>query len=308
MTGAVIDGAGSDGGNLLVIGTTTQLFMVDVTSGAAQSLASGSFERVAILTTDAGDTAAIAIRNRGSTTATTCASGAELWWAPLSGSGAGTAHPVATGGFSDIAADRGHAYFVDACKAELGEVTATAATTLRTIAGLGAGRPTALAASNGQAYIGVETMPATTSLLVVSLTTADEPRTLWNESAQQVLESIDFPGVQRQLDASSVVFDHLEVGAGGDYVALTTSAHFDGVDVPEANFPEMTIDTDELRVFDAATGGIVQRYRSWCDGVLALLDSDIQDWVCSSTAGQTEAAEPSLEHHIGSMTFQFGKK
>jgi hypothetical protein len=35
---------------------------------------------------------------------------------------------------------------------------------------------------------------------------------------------------------------------------------------------------------------------------------DIPDWVCASTAGQTEAADPALEHHISSMTFTFGKK
>jgi hypothetical protein len=34
---------------------------------------------------------------------------------------------------------------------------------------------------------------------------------------------------------------------------------------------------------------------------------DIPEWVCASTAGQTEAAK-TFDHHIGSMTFLFGKK
>jgi hypothetical protein len=162
--------------------------------------------------------------------------------------------------------------------------------------------------SNGQAYVGLETAPATTTLIVAAVASSDVPRTLWSERAQQVLEAPDHPGVQRQLDADAAVFQHLEIGAGGDYVALTTSAHFHGDPVEAANFPDMTIDTEELRVFDAASGGIVQRYRSWCDGVLEIAPSDIDTWGCASTAGQTEAADETLEHHIQSMTFQFGKK
>jgi len=301
MTGAVLDGVGSDDGSTLVIGTTSQLFMVDTATGAVRSLATGSFARVALMTSETGDLDAVAIKNRGSTTGT-CQTSAELWWAPLSGPG--EAKKLAAGGFSDIAADRGHTYYVDACTGELGESAAMGTTAIHTITG---GKPTALAVSNGKAYIGLETPPATTSLVVASLT-SDEPRTLWSESAQQVLNATSFAGVQRQLDATSAVFAHLEVGAGGDYVALTTSAHFHGAAVAAASFPDMTIDTEELRVFDASTGGIVQRYRSWCDGVVLLGGKDIQDWVCASTAGQTEAADPALEHHIGSMTFTFGKK
>jgi len=137
---------------------------------------------------------------------------------------------------------------------------------------------------------------------------ADEPRTLWSETAQQVVNAVDYDGVQRQLSAGSVAFGHLEVGAGGDYVALTTSAHFHGAPVLAANFPDITIDTEELRVFDAASGGVVQRYRSWCAGVVRSTFGDIGPWACASTAGQTAASADMYEHHIGSMTFLFGKK
>lgn len=306
LTGGVLDGAGADDGGVLVIGTTTQLFAVDTAAGTTRPLAAGSFARVAILASDTGELTAIAIRNRG-TTGEPCTTTAELWWAPLAADGA-AAHLVATGGFSDVAADRGHAYYVDACNNELGEVTDTAAKLLRGLGLAGRGKPTALAVSNGQAYVGVETAPATTTLIVAAVGSNELPRTLWSESAQQVLEAPDFRGVLRQLDASSAVFQHLEVGAGSDYVALTTSAHFHGDAVAAANFPEMTIDTEELRVFDAATGGVVQRYRSWCDGVLLIATGDIDTWGCASTAGQTEAAARTLEHHVQSMTFQFGKK
>jgi hypothetical protein len=317
MTGAVIDGAGSDDGGQLVIGTTTQLFAIDASTGAARPLTDGNFARVAILTGDSGEVAAIAIKNRGATTGP-CATTAELWWAPLSG-GAGVAHMVATGGFSDVATDRGHAYYVDACKGELGEVTAAATRALRTIpgtgtaAGAGAGKATALAVSNGRAYIGVEIpppasgQPATSSLLVASVASSDEPRTLWTERAQQVLDVASKPDVQRLLSASSVAFGHLEVGAGGDYVALTTNAHFHGAEIPLL-FPEMTIDTEELRVFAAASGGIIQRYRSWCDGVVIVGVGEISGWECTAATGQSAPAADMYEHHIGSMTFLFGKK
>jgi hypothetical protein len=306
LTGAVLDGAGSDDGATLAVGTSTQLFAVDTATGMTRALTDGSFARVAIVMTDSGELAAVAIKNR-TATAPTCSTPTELWWAPLSGGG--TAHKVATGGFSDIATDRGHAYYVDACKAELGELTAATTTTLRTVGVPGSQTPTALAVSNLQAYVGLESPPSTTSLQVVSLAAlTDAPRTLWTEAAQQVLDVVNAPEVRRQLDASSVAFDHLEIGAGGDYIALTTSAHFHGPELVQVGFPDMTIDTEELRVFDAATGGIVQRYRSWCDGVLVIGGGDISGWECALSAGQTAAAADMYEHHLNSMTFQFGKK
>jgi hypothetical protein len=303
MTGAVLDGAGSDDGSTLVIGTATQLFAVETASGAVHTLGAGSFARVAIVTADTGERAAIAIRNRGETTGP-CATTAELWWAALPD---GPAHLVATGGYTDLASDRGRAYYVDGCKAELGELTATATRMIRTLPATG--RPTALAVSNGQAYVGVENQPATTSLLVASLVTSDT-RTLWSETAQQVLDIAKLREVRRQLSSTSVTVGHLEVGAGGDYVALTTSAHSYGAALLSVRFPEMEIDTEELRVFDAATGGIVERYRSWCDGVI-LFDpalSEIHGWECASTPGQTAPDNEVYEHHIQSMAFLFGKK
>ena len=191
---------------------------------------------------------------------------------------------------------------------------------LRTLPGTGpgavapVGRPTALAVSGGQAYIGVEfpplangSSPASTSLVVASVGSSDPPRTLWTEGARQVLDVKSQPDVQRQLSASSVVIPHLEVGAGGDYIALTTSAHFHGAEIPQL-FPDMTIDAEELRVFAAATGGVIQRYRSWCDGVLIIGFNEISGWECSAATGQSAAASDALEHHLGSMTFLFGKK
>jgi hypothetical protein len=312
MMGAVLDGAGSEDGSMLVIGASNQLVMVDTVSGAMTKLADGSFARVAIVTTEVApgvrEIDAIAVKNRGSTTAA-CSTQAELWWATLTGDGPHTAHKVATGGFSDVATDRGAAYYVDACKGELGKVTTDQIAAVRTIAGATmTSRATALAVSDGQAFVGVEAAPATTSLLVMAADTSDDdPRVLWTELAQQVLQATDFDGVQRQLDATSATVDHLEIGAGGRFAALTTSAQFDGKAVTKANFPDMNIETEELRVFDATSGAAVQRYRSWCDGVLGIAQGDIDSWACASTTGQAAAAD-SFDHRIASMTFLFGKK
>ncbi|HEX3477788.1 MAG TPA: hypothetical protein VHT91_22355 [Kofleriaceae bacterium] len=317
LTGAVIDGAGSDDGAALVIGTSTELFAIDTASGAARVLTDGSFARVAIVASDTGELDAIAIKNRPSTTAATCATTAELWWVPITPGAATPPHMVATGGFADVAADRSHAYYVDACKGELGEVTAATTRALRTLSSSGAppGRPTALAVSDDQAYIGIETLPAGTTLASAALLTAsiaggDAPRALLAEAAQQVIDVVNLTEVRRQLSASSVVINHLEVGAGGDYVALTTSAHFHGTEIVAAGFPDTTIDTDELRVFATATGGAVQRYRSWCDGVVSPDPgvSQFLSWECAALAGQSVAAMDTLEHHISSMTFMFGRK
>ena len=104
------------------------------------------------------------------------------------------------------------------------------------------------------------------------------------------------------------MFNHLEVGAGGDYVAASIASTYHGDAIPDANFPEMDVETEELRVFDAASGGIVQRYRSWCDGSYLVKIGDIDTWECAVTTGQTAPANINLDHKIASMTFLFGKK
>jgi hypothetical protein len=308
ITGAVLDAAGSDDGKQLVIGTTTQLVAVDTTTGQATPLATGSFARVAVLIAASGEVDAIAVQNRGATTGA-CATTAELWWAPITASGG--AKMLATGGFSDVAADRGQAYYVDACTRALGTADATGPHMLRQLAttGSAAAETTALAVSNGQAYVGIEDPPATTSLIVASVTSADTPRVLWTETAQQVVQATGLDGVQRLLDATGITIGHLELGAGSDYVALSTSAHFHGAPVAQANFPDITMDSEELRVFDAATGGAVQRYRSWCEGVITFQQNtnDISDWKCAAIPGQTTPVS-GADHHIGSMSFLYGKK
>ncbi len=304
LMGGVIDGAGSDDGRWLVVGTTTGLYVVDTMAGTATSVANGAFARVAVVGSDDTGVTAVAVMNRTPTTGT-CSSTAQIYW--VTGT---TAKSVATGGFADVAASQGSAYYVDACKGALGTVSATGATSLRT----NLGKPTALAVSDGQAFVGVETpgMPAQVALM--SMATAqgatDMPRTLWSEPAQQVLEATDSgdQGVQRELDSDSAVFDQLEVGAGGDYVAATITAHYTGPEVVDANFPAMDIDADELLVTDAATGAFAQRYRSWCDGVLTIGEFDIPDWACATSESETAPSNTDLEHRIESMTFIFGEK
>lgn len=298
IAGEVLDGAGADDGSALAIGTTQQLVAFDPVAGGARMLAAGgAFDKVALVGGATGALAAVAIKRGASCTTS------ELWWAPLDG---GAAKLVATGGFADVAADRGHAYYVDGCTGELGEVTAAAATKLRTLMGA-TGTATALAVSRDQAYVGLASQPSTLALVVAALHGSEPPRVLWSEREQQVLRPIGFPTVQRELEASSVTIGHLELGAGGDYAALSTVAHLDGDEIPTVRFPEMHIDSEELRVFDAATGGTVQRYRSTCDGSLLISPGELSDWECATVAGQGSAGT-GLDHHIRSMTFQFGKK
>jgi len=314
MQGAVIDGAGTDDGAFLVIGTTTQLFVIDTASGAAMQVGTGAFSRITIVNHGDGTSTAFAVKSRGDSTKT-CAQTAEIDAVDLGAGVQPAFRMVATGSFTDVAADANTAYYVD-CDGELGEITAAGLHPIKT----GLGYATALATSNGQAYIGVETigvdqnMDTTVAAQVqvlatplASSETSDNPRTLFSESREQVVEASDFQGVQRALLAHTAVFGHLEVGAGGDYVAMSLESTFDGAAIPDANFPQMSIQTDEMYVFDAASGGIVERYRSWCDGVLLELPSDIQNWGCATSAGQSAPAN-GKDHHIGSMTFLFGKK
>lgn len=314
LTGAVQDGAGNDNGSTLVVGTAEKLYVVDAATGVTSEVADGNFARVAVVS---GSVSAVAIDNRTPTTGA-CQSTARLWVVTAEGGDGPSAQMVATGGFTDVAADGGRAFYVDGCKNELGEITASGTRVLR--ANLTTlGRPTALAVSNGQAWIGVEQegvrqtagsagTPAVVSLLVASIDSSDPPRVVFTEQAQQVLRAVNFPGVQRRIDAFAAAIQHLEVGAGGDYVAVTISARHYGVDYDEANFPEMTVDTEELRVFAAASGGLVQRYRSWCDGLIVRDPLDIVPWACTTSPGQTEPREFAREHTITSMTFLFGKK
>ena len=87
------------------------------------------------------------------------------------------------------------------------------------------------------------------------------------------------------------------------------SSHYSGNSIPDANFPQMDIDADELRVVDAASGAAVQRYRSWCAGTIEIRSlSDIDQWRCATETGQSAPSNENLEHKLGSMTFLFGKK
>ncbi|MBA3540625.1 MAG: hypothetical protein H0T79_13525 [Deltaproteobacteria bacterium] len=302
MLGGVRDGAGSDDGLWLVIGTTSQLYVVNTVTGMVSAVADGDFARVAMVNNADGSSSAIAIQGRG----TPCTQSAQVITVGFAGGEVSPSVTIATGGYSDVASDGGRSFVIDACKGELGEITGATIKVLRT----GLGKPTALAVSNGQAWIGIERTgtPSSLMLVVAPLVGTDEPRTLWAEVVQQVANATMYDGVQRLMDSTSAVFHHLEVGAGGDYVAATVSAHFFAPDVIQANFPELTIDTEELRVFDASSGGTVQRYRSWCDGVIRSTVGDIEDWACATSTGQTAPPMFSLEHQIQSMTFLFGKK
>jgi len=302
LSGGVQDAAGSDDGKLLLVGTTTQLFLVNTETGAAKPLADGSFGRVAIVSAGGGAMTAVAIRNRSSTGACT----AELLWVAAAADDTNQVMTLATGGFTDVAGDVGRAFYVDSCKGELGEATATGVTSLRA----GLGKPTALAVSNGQAWVGVENpgTPAGIALVSAPIVGNDPTRTLFSEPGTQVVEALQYPGVQRELNAQSVGFTALEVGAGGDYIAMTLAAKYAGDAILDANFPRMEIESQELRVIDASTAATVQRYRSWCDGIIYYTLGDISDWGCATSPGQTAPTNPNFEHRISSMTFQFGKK
>ena len=45
----------------------------------------------------------------------------------------------------------------------------------------------------------------------------------------------------------------------------------------------------------------MQRYRSWCDGTFQALFSDINNWACAASTGQSEPRTPNLEHRVTSM-------
>ncbi|HEY4244871.1 MAG TPA: hypothetical protein VGM88_33885 [Kofleriaceae bacterium] len=311
VPGAVADGAGTDDGSAIVIATASGLYEMDTTAGGPTMLAAGNFSRIAIVREDGGLYVAYAIKNRGSTS-TACPTSAELWRAPLAmgGDGPPGSSMLATGGFTDVAADRGHAYYVT-CAGELGEVTAGGTSMISSISLSSGTKTTALAVSNGLAFFGLEMHGSSVSvgLGAVNIATKGDQRTLWNEESAQVVDTQDNHDVQRLLPAQYQTIEGIEVGAGDDYIALTTIAHFDQPSVFEANFPAMTIDTEELRVFEAATGSSVQRFLAYCEGIIDGTGNPdaIEDWECATSPGQIEAPA-GKDHTITSLAFLFGKK
>lgn len=301
LDGAVVDAAGTDDGSLVLLATTTHLYVIDVANEMARPIADGSFSRVALVSSGDRALSAIAIKNRS----TTGACSAELVWTSVNADDTNTTMTIGTSGFTDVAGDNGRGFYVDNCKGgELGEATATGTQMLRT----SLGKPAALAVANGQAWIGIERL-AGMSLVSVNLVGTDPPRTLLDEDTSLVVEVDDEPGVQRKLDAMTVTFKHLEVGAGGDYIAATVAATYEGARVFDA-FPRMEWESEDLRVLETSTGATVQNYRSWCDGVMYIQDPvfDIYPWHCAKAAGQSAPDDINLEHRINSMSFQFGKK
>jgi len=180
VTGAALDGAGADDGSALAIGTAASCSRSTPPPArrarwpTAASRGSRSSRAPASSTPWRSATA-------GATTGA-CATTAELWWAPLTGASAGTAHMVATGGFSDVAADRGHAYYVDACQRRARRGHRLGHHALRTIPGTGTAAgaapasrprsrcPTARRTSRRDAT-GDASAPATASLLVAPIAT-----------------------------------------------------------------------------------------------------------------------------------------
>lgn len=302
LAGGVTDGAGSDDGKMLLVGTTSQLFVIDTETGMAKPVADGNFGRVAIVSAHDHAMSAVAVKNRSATGACT----AELVWISVNADDTNQVMSLGTGGFTDVAGDNGRAFYVDSCKGELGEATATGTTMLRG----NLGKPAAVAVSNGTAWIGIEKPgnPAGLALVSTGLVGNDDPRTIFDEPGRQVVRATKYPGVQRELTAQTMMFSALEVGAGGDYVAATLAATYAGAAIIDANFPQMEIESQELRVIDASTAAPVQRYRSWCDGTILYTFGDISEWACATSPGQTAPSNPNYEHRIRSMTFQFGKK
>ena len=195
-------------------------------AGTAASIADGEFDRVTMLIGLDRGVSAVAVRTaarppaRARAPPTSCgsaASAARPRWARST--------TVATGGFSDVASDRGHAYYVDQCKGELGEVTMSGITSKRT----NLGRATA---RRGVGRAGVdrrrEARQAGAGLAGLRL---DQRQ---RSAAHAVLEQracrSSRPSTTRACSArwmpTPPVFNQLEVGAGGDYVATTVSSHY----------------------------------------------------------------------------------
>lgn len=117
------------------------------------------------------------------------------------------------------------------------------------------------------------------------------------------------PEIQRVLDAGVVDLPRLELGAGGAYAALTSFTHFHGAEVAGSGFPDMVVDTEELRVLDTRTGAALARYRSWCDGVITVtITTEYNGWQCAALAGQTAPVTHDLEHHVASLAFLYGQR
>lgn len=302
LDGAVVDAAGTDDGKQLVVATATRLFVVDTVSGMAKPVADGNFIRVAIVS--AGDRALTVIAIRKPSATGTC--NTELVWAATNSDDTNQVMTLGTSGFTDVAADAGRGFYVDSCKGggELGEATAAGTQSLRpNLGALGA-----LAVSNGTAWVGLEKTVGVVAVQGIPLAGGDL-RTVFEEASSQVVEAFDYPGVLRRLDAEALQFLHLEVGAGGDYLAWTLDAKYHGDPVPEAGMPEMFMQTQELRVIDTSTRAVVQNYRATCEGSFRPTSfTDILDWVCSVSPGQVEASKAEYDHRINSMSFQFGKK
>ena len=235
--GGVIDGAGTDDGKLLLIGTTTHLFVVDTDDAAwrsrsptATSAASRSSSRRSALS-------ALAVKNRASTTG--AAATAELFWIAVNADDTNQVMPLGTGGFTDVAGDRGRAFYVDSCKGELGEATASGVSTKRTTASAGRPRSRCRAARRGSASRSRATPRAGRRSSPRRSSGSDPPRTLFDEPGRQVVDATStIPACSAQLDAAdrgrSIT---LEVGAGGDYVAATLAATYTGDAIADGELP-----------------------------------------------------------------------
>lgn len=151
-------------------------------------------------------------------------------------------------------------------------------------------------------------MPAYLSVSSARLDGSDEVRVAlpaMEERAQ--VEDLMEPGqsAEIRIGADDVVALDMAVVPGGNHVAVLSEGFYHGTEMilndpffgPIRIIPEMTITTYEYLLVDIATGGFVQRVRTWCD-LKVLSDTFLQDFRCTRAAGQDAAGSAFRPQHI----------
>ncbi|MEZ4360015.1 MAG: hypothetical protein R3B48_07540 [Kofleriaceae bacterium] len=291
LTGAIHDTRASDDGAVVAVATQTGLAVVQ-TDGGAAVITAGAYSRV-VFARDALY-AIVGRAPRGP-----CNLGAQL--VRHQRAAPGDAAALASGGFLDLASNGDRVFALD-CGGQISEVTDSG---LRPLRG-GLSGATAIAVSGDHLWFAAVS-GGVASIASFPLDSMEPALQLWSEAVTQKLTASDYPGVVRNVAADAVFIDELELGAGGEFISASVLATYDEPAIPAANFPQFTLESDELWVLDASSGAVDLRYRTWCSGVSRAVTGQITGWACAEESGQL-AAHGEDAHRLRSMTFAFGSR
>jgi hypothetical protein len=304
ITGAVRDAVGVDAGGSMVVATSTGLWLLQLPTGvepvvAAQLIAPGSFDRVAVIGNDA-TLQVYALSSRVKTVAG-CATPAQLQlFARTPATNGWKQSLIAKGDISDLTSGGSRLFYVELCSGRVMEAIGEQTKEIRKTTA----RPVEVVSNDSQVWLASVTAQGV-NIDVITLSNSAAAITLFSESLNRAFSTTVIPNIQRTVAADTIEISDLTL-VGGEFLALTSYVTYAAP--RQSNVVELEAETQRSWVVATSNGSAEVRYDSWCKEVEACLDRtrDICLWTCAATPGASRAIMAN-EHRVRSISAIFGR-